>query len=111
MVKKPESDVQGWAFQKMPGTIMNTIALSHVAERRAPILSHYGRLVRVNRGGQRPVAYIVAIKEPLEAIRLIKKEVAPEAALVEDVGRVSDALLRTIGLNSGGYVRADRLCR
>jgi hypothetical protein len=83
-------------------------ALSIIGEHRSG-LPEYGRLVGVTHGAQRPIAYIVAVKEPEKPVQLIKRVIADPSALVEDRGGVSNTLLRSIDLSSGQHVRADRV--
>jgi hypothetical protein len=74
----------------------------------------FGRLVRVSRfrGDRDTVAYIVAIANPDDAMEIIRTKIAEpgymiEDYVIEDLGRVSDALLRSLNLSSGEFVRAD----
>jgi hypothetical protein len=69
----------------------------------------YGRLIRLRKldGDPKGIAYIVAIQEPMAAIELIQRRVAGPHDQIEDLGRVSDALLKTLGLSEGEFVRAD----
>lgn len=66
----------------------------------------YGRLVRVNKPPGSAVAYIVALPEPAEAVKLIENKVAEHGDTVEDRGRVSDALLTAMKLQHGDFTRA-----
>jgi len=69
---------------------------------------HDGRLIRVSRyrGDPQMVAYIVAVANPAEAIDLIRSKVATLEDEVEDLGRVSNALLNALNLRSGDFIRA-----
>ena len=69
---------------------------------------HNGRLIRVSRsrGDPRKTAYIVAIADPGKAIDLIRMRAASPDADIEDLGRVSDALLLTLKLGTGQFMRA-----
>jgi hypothetical protein len=69
---------------------------------------HYGRLIRVGRfrGDPNGTAYIVAVAEPAKAIDLIRDKVASSSDEIEDLGRVSDALLIALKLKTGDFVRA-----
>jgi len=68
-----------------------------------------GRLIRVEkyRSDPKAVAYIVAIADPDEAIALIRKNAAASDDEVRDLGRVSDALLNSLKLQAGEFIRAD----
>jgi hypothetical protein len=68
--------------------------------------NNHGRLTRVRSGdrGTNAVAYIVAAEDADTAIAIIRS-VTDWNAAIEDVGRVSDALIRSLGLSSGGFVR------
>ena len=68
-----------------------------------------GRLTRVSRScsDAKSVAYIVAVAQADQAIAIIRSVVGTNAA-IEDLGRVSDALVRSLGLLSGEFVRIDR---
>ena len=73
----------------------------------------FGRLVRVSRfrGDRHAAAYIVAIANPDDAMDIIRTKIAEPGYMIEDLGRVSDALLRSLNLSSGEFVRADASCR
>jgi hypothetical protein len=73
----------------------------------------FGRLVRVSRfrGDPDALAYIVAIANPADAMDVIRTKIAEPGYMIEDLGRVSDALLRSLNLSSGEFVRADALRR
>lgn len=68
-----------------------------------------GKLIRVgkHKGDPRAIAYIVALLDPDAAIDLIRKKVAGPDDLIEDVGRVSDALLIALNLQPGDFTRVD----
>jgi len=67
----------------------------------------YGRLIRVRKYAGDPwVAYIVALAEPDRALELIRSQVAAPDDQVEDLGRVTAALLIAIKLGTGQYMRA-----
>jgi len=68
-----------------------------------------GRLIRVGkyRGDAKVVAYIVAISDSFEAVVLIQKKAADPGDEVQDLGRVSAALLETLKLGPGEFIRAD----
>lgn len=67
-----------------------------------------GRLIRVSKyhGDPKAVAYIVAISEAARAIELIRSKVAQSGDKIEDLGRVSDALLLAMKIGPGNFVRA-----
>jgi hypothetical protein len=69
---------------------------------------HYGRLIRVSRfrGDPKAIAYIVALAEPAQAIELIRGKVSNPGDEVEDLGRVSDALLVSLNLKTGEFLPA-----
>ena len=69
---------------------------------------HSGRLIRVSkyRGDPNTIAYIVALADPAKAIELIRAQAATPGDEIEDLGRVSDALLTTLKLATGQFVRA-----
>lgn len=68
-----------------------------------------GRLIRVEkyRNDPKAVAYIVAIADPDDAIALIRKNAAAADDEIRDLGRVSDALLNSLKLQAGEFIRAD----
>lgn len=69
---------------------------------------HSGRLIRVSKYRRDPhaVAYIVAVVDPDKAIELIRAKVTTSGDDVEDLGRVSDALLTSLKLETGQFKRA-----
>ncbi|HEY1982977.1 MAG TPA: hypothetical protein VGH13_23095 [Xanthobacteraceae bacterium] len=72
-------------------------------------MTNYGRLVRVRCGENRAAlaAYIVAEPSAAKAVDHIRTKVAGPADAVEDLGRVSDALLRALQIAPGDFVLAD----
>ena len=68
-----------------------------------------GRLIRVGkyRGDAKAVAYIVAISNPSKAVDLIREKAADPADEIQDLGRVSAALLEALDLLPGEFIRAD----
>jgi hypothetical protein len=68
-----------------------------------------GRLIRVRkyRGDPKPVAYVVAEPDKAKAMDIIREGVEGSGLELEDVGRVSDALLTAMSLASGQFVRID----
>ena len=69
----------------------------------------FGRLIRVSKSHDYPktVAYIVAAAESRVAIDVIKRAIADPDDQFEDLGRVSGALLKALGLSPGEFLRAD----
>jgi hypothetical protein len=65
-----------------------------------------GRLIRVTGLERKAVAYIVAAPEPETAIAIIGSFIGRDDA-IEDLCRVSDALLRVLNLRAGEFVRTD----
>ena len=57
-------------------------------------------------GGPRTAANIVAVADPVEAIELIRSKAAAPIDEIEDLGRVSNALLTTLKLGTRQFVRA-----
>ena len=68
----------------------------------------YGRLIRVRKfpGDEKAIAYVVAVSDPAKAMELIRRKVANPDDEIEDLGRVSDALLAAMKLEPGDFVRA-----
>ncbi len=68
----------------------------------------YGRLIRVSKfaGDLSAVAYVVAEPETARAIDIIRAKVANPEDLIEDLGRVSEALLIAMKLQHGDFTRA-----
>ena len=68
----------------------------------------YGRLIRVRKaqGDAKPIAYVVALADPAQAIELIRQKAANPEDEVEDLGRVSDALITAMKLEPGDFVPA-----
>src|SRR5260370_501241 len=66
----------------------------------------FGRLVRVRCGESRTflAAYIVAEPNAAKAVDRIRTKVAGPADAVEDLGRVSEALLRALQVAPGDFV-------
>jgi len=66
----------------------------------------FGRLIRVKsrRGDPDARVYVVAEPEPSRAIEIIKKAGLGRDDF-EDLGRVTDTLLNTLGLQPGQFVR------
>jgi hypothetical protein len=68
----------------------------------------HGRLIRVSKfsGDSSAVSYIVAEPETARAINIIRTKIANPDDVIEDLGRVSDALLLALKLQVGDIVRA-----
>ena len=68
-----------------------------------------GRLIRIGkyRGDPHAVAYIVALLNPATAIELIRKKVGGPNDEIEDLGCVSDFLLKALNLVPGEFICAD----
>ncbi len=68
---------------------------------------HHGRLIRVSQYRRDPnaIAYIVAIAESVRAVDLIRSKFGGVGDTIEDLGRVSGALLMALNLESGSFVR------
>ncbi len=72
-------------------------------------MTNYGRLVRVRCGDDRAAlaAYIVAEPNAAKAVDRIRSKVAGPADAVEDLGRVSEALLQALQVAPGDFVLAN----
>lgn len=68
-----------------------------------------GRLIRVSkyRGDPAAKAYLVAVPDKVRAMNLIAANVAQAAEEIEDLGRVSDALIASMFLAPGDCVPID----
>jgi hypothetical protein len=53
-----------------------------------------------------PPVSSVAVANPDEAMELIRTKIAEARYMIEDLGRVSDVLLRSLDLSSGEFARA-----
>ena len=68
----------------------------------------FGRLIRLRKPGEaHGIAYIVAVTDAIEAMELVRVKVAGTGDEIEDVGRVSDELLKALHLMPGDITRAD----
>lgn len=67
----------------------------------------FGRLVRVgsHRGDTNAVIYVVAEADATQALRIVKTKLERFDGEIEDLGRVSDDLLKALGLNPGQMVK------
>jgi hypothetical protein len=66
----------------------------------------YGRLVKASKAGAKSVAYIVALEDAVAAVAAIQAISAIDDR-VEDLGRVSPSLLKSLDLMSGQFRRVD----
>jgi hypothetical protein len=71
----------------------------------------FGRLVRVSRrcGDPSAVVYVVAIAEAAKAVEFIRQKLGQHGDEIEDLGHVSDALMQSLSLAPGAFMRADDL--
>ena len=69
-----------------------------------------GRLIRKSayRGNSKSTAYIVAVDDAAQAVDLIKQNVAELGDVIEDLGRVSDGLLRVLSLPASSFVSLNK---
>lgn len=69
-----------------------------------------GRLIRARayRGDSKSTTYIVAVDDAATAIDLIKQNVAELGDDIEDLGRVSDGLLRALSLPASSFVSLNK---
>jgi hypothetical protein len=65
----------------------------------------FGRLIRVGNRRDDPngVVYVVAEADPLKAMEIIKVKVTGSEVDLEDLGRVTDNLLKVLGLEPGQF--------
>jgi hypothetical protein len=65
-----------------------------------------GRLIRVRkyRGDPTAVAYLVAVSDKDKAVDLIRQKVGGSDGDIEDLGRVSEALLMAMSVREGEFV-------
>lgn len=68
-----------------------------------------GRLIRVkkNHGDAKAIAYVVGLSDKAEAIDLIRRKAADPHDNIEDLGRVSEALLSALSVPDGGFMRIE----
>jgi hypothetical protein len=72
-----------------------------------------GRLIRVNnRGDSPPATYIVGEADATKAIEIIRNTIGASVddnieALIQDLGRVSEELLKAMSLGPGQFVPVD----
>ena len=72
-------------------------------------MSEGGRLIRVrrSRGDPHPAAYVVAVPKTEKAIAVIRQSLGVADALIDDLGGVSEGLLRTLSVPDGEFVRIE----
>jgi hypothetical protein len=68
-----------------------------------------GTLVRIQKhqSDAKPVAYIVALSDAARALDLVRKRFADPDDRLDDLGQVSNALIKALGLQRGDIVRAE----
>ena len=68
-----------------------------------------GRLIRVSkyRGDPEAVAYLVAVPDKAEAIDIVKAKAGKTGEEIEDLGRVSEALIKALSLAPGEFIPID----
>jgi hypothetical protein len=66
-----------------------------------------GRLIRVKnfRGDPDAVVYAVAEPDPARAVEILKNAGLPSDADFEDLGRISNALMKALDLKPGPFTR------
>jgi hypothetical protein len=72
-------------------------------------MSEEGRLIRVrnDRGDPKGVSYIVAITDKARALEIITSQAASPSDDIEDLGRVSEALIKAMHLSPGQFMPID----
>jgi hypothetical protein len=72
-------------------------------------MSAEGRLIRVHkyRGDTKSVSYIVAVPDKAQALDIITRQAASLTDGVEDLGRVSEALITAMHLPPGQFMPID----
>jgi hypothetical protein len=68
-----------------------------------------GRLIRVSkfRGDPQAVAYLIAIPDKARATELITQKAANPGDEIEDLGKVSEALIKAMSLGPGEFIPID----
>jgi hypothetical protein len=68
----------------------------------------FGRMVRISnhRGDQKAVTYVVAEADSAQALRIVKTKLEQFDGEIEDLGRVSGDLVKTLGLSPGDMIKA-----
>jgi hypothetical protein len=93
----------------MRNSVIPILTLVYSAETVQSDRMGEGRLIRVraHRDDSRPVAYVVAIPEKEKAILLIRQKFEAPDIQIDDLGGVSEALLRTLSVSEGDFVRIE----
>jgi hypothetical protein len=75
-----------------------------------PLAAQNARFVRASkfRSDENATLYVVAVSEPNHAIEIVRGKVADFSDDVEDLGRVSRALVRALDLAPGNIIRIDQ---
>src|SRR6516225_8733651 len=78
-----------------------------------PLAAQNARFVRASkfRSDENATLYVVAVSEPDHAIEIVRGKVADFSDDVEDLGRVSRALVRALDLAPGNFIRIDQVRR
>lgn len=68
-----------------------------------------GRLIRVrkSRGHPEAVAYLVAVPDKAEALEIVRARAGQPGDEIEDLGRVSEALIKAMSLAPGEFIPID----
>ena len=68
-----------------------------------------GRLIRVSkyRGDPEAVSYLVAVPDKAEALEIVKANAGRPGDEIEDLGRVSEALIKALSLAPGEFLPVD----
>ena len=116
-VMSPIRKIEGRGLMAKPVLVqISAPYLSHVDSVPKNATSHHmgsGRVIRIrkHRGDSKGIAYIVAMADSVEASALIRRKVAASGDEIEDLGRVSEALVGALGLSDGDFVRIDETHR
>jgi hypothetical protein len=67
-----------------------------------------GRLIRVSKSGDKPaVSYIVNETDKATAIEIVRKSVGGSGDDIQDLGKVSEELLKAMSVEPGKFVSVD----
>ena len=94
----------------MRGSPPCAYATVYIAKPRTiPSTAQNARFVRASkfRSDENATLYVVAVSEPDHAIEIVRGKVADLSDDVEDLGRVSRALVRALDLAPGNFIRID----